>query len=111
ILMPFLWSEVAKKGQLWCNRQKKSDVRVSNGHNFSYPGYNEFLTGIADPKIDSNDKKLNLNTNVFEFLNTQPGFRNHVAAVINWDVLPWILNGPRAKFPIWSAFDSPEGTK
>jgi len=110
IVMPFLWNEVAAKGQLWGNRQKKSEVRVSNGRNFSYPGYNEFLTGIADPKIDSNDKKLNWNTNVFEFLNTQPGFQGRVAAVINWDVLPWILNGPRAQFPIWTPFDAPEGT-
>ena len=111
ILMPFFWKEIAAKGQLWGNRTKKSDVRVSNGRNFSYPGYNEFLTGYADPKIDSNDKKLNANTNVFEWLHSKPEFNGRVAAVINWDVLPWILNGPRAGFPIWSAFDCPEGTK
>jgi hypothetical protein len=111
LLLPFFWSEIAKHGQLWGNRQKKSDVRVTNGRNFSYPGYNEFLTGIADPKIDSNDKKLNANTNVFEWLHGQPGFKDRVAAAVSWDVLPWILNGPRAGFPIWSAFDAPEGTK
>jgi hypothetical protein len=110
ILMPFLWKEIAARGQLWGNRTKKSDVRVSNGRNFSYPGYNEFLTGYADPKIDSNDKKLNANTNVFEWLHAQPDFNGRVAAVINWDVLPWILNGPRARFPIWSGFECPEGT-
>ena len=109
-LFPFLWGTVAHQGQLWGNREQKSDVRVSNGRNFSYPGYSEFLTGIADPAIDSNDKKLNLNTNVFEWLDGRPGFRGRVAATVNWDVLPWILNGPRAKFPIWSGFDVPEGT-
>ena len=109
-LLPFLWGTVAQKGQLWGNRDRKSDVRVSNGHNFSYPGYNEFLTGIADPAIDSNDKNLNANTNVFEWLSLQPGFEGRVVAAVNWDVLPWILNGPRAKFPIWSGFDVPEGT-
>ncbi|MGE3309098.1 MAG: AP protein [Limisphaerales bacterium] len=109
-LFPFLWGTVASKGQIWGNRDLNSDVRVSNGHNFSYPGYNEFLTGIADPTIDSNDKKLNANTNVFEFLARQPGFDRRVAAAVNWDVLPWILNGPRAGFPIWSGFDVPEGT-
>ena len=110
-LMPFLWTVIAKEGQLWGNRDKASDVRVGNGHNFSYPGYNEFLTGYADPKIDSNDKVLNANTNVFEWLNGRPAFRGQVAAVVNWDVLAWILNAPRAGIPLWSAWDVPEGTQ
>lgn len=110
VLFPFLWGTVVKQGQLWGNRDKGSEVRVSNGHSFSYPGYNEFLTGYADPKIDSNDKKLNANTNIFEWLHTRPAFRGRVAAAVNWDVLPWILNAPRAGFPIWSGFDVPEGT-
>jgi hypothetical protein len=102
---------LAKQGQLWGNRDKGSDVRVSNGHNFSYPGYNEFLTGSADARIDSNDKILNRNTNVFEWLHAKPAFRGRVAAAVNWDVLPWILNAPRAGFPVWSGFDAPEGTR
>jgi len=110
-LFPFLWGTVAKQGQLWGNRDKGSEVRVTNGRNFSYPGYNEFLTGYADPKIDSNDKKLNANTNVFEWLNSKPAFRGRVAAALNWDVLPWILNAPRAGFPVWSGFDVPDGTQ
>ena len=109
-LFPFLWGTVARQGQLWGNRDLKSDVRVTNGRNFSYPGYNEFLTGIPDPAIDSNDKNLNVNTNVFEWLAGQPGFEGRVAAAVNWDVLPWILNGPRSKFPIWSGFEVPLGT-
>ena len=111
VLFPFLWGTVARQGQLLGNRALGSEVRVTNGRNFSYPGYNEFLTGIADPRIDSNDKVLNANTNVFEWLNTRPGYRGKVAAVVNWDVLPWVLNGPRAGFPIWSGFDVPPGTR
>lgn len=110
-LFPFLWGTVAQQGQLWGNRDLGSDVRVTNGRNFSYPGYNEVLTGYADPRIDSNDKVLNANTNVFEWLNAQPGFRDRVAAAVNWDALPWILNAPRAGFPVWSAFEVPEGTR
>lgn len=110
ILFPFLWGTVARKGQLFGNRTLRSDVRVTNGRNFSYPGYNEFLTGHPDPAIDSNNKVLNANTNVFEWLNTTPAFAGRVAAVINWDVLPWILNAPRARFPVWSGFEVPEGT-
>jgi hypothetical protein len=111
VLFPFLWGTVAKQGQLWGNRDQGSDVRVSNGHNFSYLGYNEFLTGEADPKIDTNDRNLNAKTNVFEWLNTRPGFRGRVAAAVNWEVLPWILNAPRAGFPVWSGFEVPEGTR
>lgn len=111
ILMPFLWGTVAKQGQIWGNADQGSEVRVANGHNFSYPGYNEFLTGIADPSIDSNDKKLNSNTNVFEWLNGKPGYEGRVAAAINWDVLPWILNAPRGGFPVWSAWEVPKGTR
>jgi hypothetical protein len=110
-LLPFLWGTVAKQGQLWGNREKGSHARVSNGHNFSYPGYNELLTGIADPKIDSNDKKLNANTNVFEWLHSKPGFGGRVTAALNWDVLAWILNTPRGGFPVWSAWEVPEGTR
>ncbi len=111
VLFPFLWGTVGRQGQVFGNRRLGSEVRVGNGRNFSYPGYNEFLTGIADPKIDSNDKVLNANTNVFEWLNTQPRYRGKVAAAVNWDVLPWILNGPRAGFPIWSGFEVPPGTR
>lgn len=110
-LLPFLWGKVAREGQLWGNRDRGSSVRVSNGRNFSYPGYNEFLTGFADPRIDSNAKVLNANTNVFEWLAGRAGFDGAVAAVVNWDVLPWILNAPRAGFPVWSGFDVPEGTR
>lgn len=110
-LMPFLWGTVAAQGQIWGNRDLGSEVRVRNGHNFSYPGYNEFLTGYPDPAVTSNDKILNSNTNVFEWLNTQPAFQGRVAAAVNWDVLPWILNAPRAGFPVWSGFEVPSGTE
>ncbi len=109
-LFPFLWGTVAKQGQLLGNPRLGSEVRVSNGRNFSYPGYNEFLTGIADPRITSNDKNLNANTNVFEWLHQRPGFKGKVAAAVNWDVIPWILNCPRSRIPVWSGFDVPEGT-
>ena len=111
VLMPFLWETISKEGQIWGNRDKHSEVRVSNGFNFSYPGYNEFLTGAPDASVTSNDRILNRNTNVFEWISGRPGFRGKVAAVVNWDVLPWILNGPRSRIPIWSGFEVPEGTE
>ena len=107
-LLPFLWSEVATKGQLYGNRPKGSDAHITNTRRFSYPGYNEFLTGAADDlRIDSNNKILNPNTNVFEWLNTQRGFAGKVAAVVNWDVIPWILNAERSRLPVWTGYPLP----
>lgn len=107
-LLPFLWSEVATKGQLYGNRPKGSDAHITNTRRFSYPGYNEFLTGAADDaRIDSNNKIPNPNTNVFEWLNTRPGFTGKVAAVVNWDVIPWILNAERSRLPVWTGYPLP----
>jgi len=97
-LTPFLWSEVAKHGQLYGNRELGSDAQVTNGLDFSYPGYSETLTGIADPRIDSNDKVPNPNATVFEWLNKKPAFTGRVAAFGAWDVFSSIFNAQRAGF-------------
>jgi len=44
-LLPFLWQTIARKGQIYGNRDLASDAYVTNGKNFSYPGYNETLCG------------------------------------------------------------------
>ncbi|MSU41658.1 MAG: AP protein [Pedosphaera sp.] len=108
-LLPFFWSEISSKGQIFGNQQKGSVARVTNGRFFSYPGYSEFLTGVVDPNIKSNDKRPNPNTNVFEWLNLKPAYKGKVAAVVNWDVIPWILNAERSKLPVWSGFPLPKG--
>jgi hypothetical protein len=73
-----------------------SDARVTNGLRFSYPGYNELLTGFADPRINSNDRIPNPNVTVLEWLNRRPRFAGRVAAYASWELLPWILNEPRS---------------
>ncbi len=95
-LLPFLWGHLARQGQLWGNTNKGSVVRVSNGLNFSYPGYNEMLSGIPDPRIDSNAKRPNPNVTVLEWLNNMPAYRGRVAAFGAWDVFPSILNRERS---------------
>ncbi len=104
-LLPFLWRTVAKAGQIFGNRELGSDARVTNGHNFSYPGYSEVLAGIADPRIDSNDKNYNPNLTVLEWLNQKTAWRGKVAAFAAWDTFPFILNAPRAGFLINAGFD------
>jgi hypothetical protein len=98
-LMPFLWSKIAGEGRLLGDSTTGSVVRITNGKWFSYPGYNELLTGAADVRIDSNDKIPNPNVSVLEWLNGRPGFRGSVAAFASWDVLPFILNVGRSSLP------------
>jgi len=66
---------------------------------FSYPGYNEILSGFPDPRIDSNDRKPNPNVTVLEWLNGRPGFSGKVAAFASWELLPWIVNTERSHIP------------
>jgi hypothetical protein len=104
-LMPFLWSVVAREGQIYGNQHKGSVAQVTNGMNFSYPGYNETLCGFADPRIDSNDKKPNPNVTVLEWLNRKPAYHGRVAAFGVWDVFPFIFNRQRCGFYINAGFE------
>lgn len=108
ILLPFLWGR-CQTGTAWIAGDLESDssVAVTNGHFFSYPGYNEILSGFPDPAVNSNDKKYNLNTTVLEWLNNKPAYAGKVAAYGSWDVFPYIINDQRSKIPVnagWQPF-------
>lgn len=109
-LLPFFWTGITRQGQLFGNQNKDSVVAVTNGKKFSYPGYNEILTGSGDPRIDSNDKKPNPNVTVFEWLNGRAGLRNRVAVFGTWDVFPYIFNVERSHLPIWPVWESKFGS-
>jgi hypothetical protein len=108
-LMPFFWGVIAREGQLYGNRWAGSKANVTNPHVFSYPGYNEILTGFSDPGIDSNDKRNNPNRTVLEFVNAQDGFRGKVAAFGSWDVFPYIINEERSGVPVNAGFEPARG--
>ena len=100
-LMPFLWTHVARGGQLHGNRDLGSEVSVANRHRFSYPGFSELLCGFADDeRVNSNKKTPNPNASVFEWLAGKPGFGGRVAAFAAWDVVPFIFNAERCGFPV-----------
>ena len=99
-LMPFVWSTVARDGQLYGNRRAGSIARVTNPMKFSYPGYNEMLVGIPDPRIDRNDFGPNPNVTVFEWLDRQDDFRGRVAAVGTWQVFRDIFNVDRSRLRV-----------
>ncbi|WP_438425667.1 alkaline phosphatase family protein [Aquimarina macrocephali] len=109
-LMPFFWKNIASMGQLHGNRNTGSKVNLTNMMWFSYPGYNEILTGVADDKnINSNKKINNPNKTVLEITNNLPNYKGKVAAFGSWDVFPYIVNEDRSGVPVNAGFEAAKG--
>lgn len=109
-LMPFMWSTIAEKGQIYGNRLENSYVNLTNTMVFSYPGYNEILTGKADDEhINSNDKIYNSNVTILEKLNQSPRYKDKIAAFTSWDVFPYIINDKRSKVPVNAGYMKAHG--
>lgn len=104
-LMPFLWKTLIPQGQMYGDRDQHSDASVTNGFNFSYPGYNETLTGHGDPRINSNDNVPNPNVTVLEWVNKQPGLEGQAAAFGAWNVIAAIVNAGRCGFPVNAGYE------
>ncbi len=107
-LFPFLWSVVAKQGQIFGNQTKGSIAHVTNGLAFSYPGYNEMLTGHPDPRIDRNEFGPNPNMTVYEWLNHFPEFKGKVAVYGTWSTFADIFNERRSHLVMQAGWDLPE---
>ncbi len=105
-LLPFFWNVIAAKGQLYGNRHYDNNVNTANLYSISYPGYNEIFTGNTDNNIYSNDKNINPNINVLEYLNTKESFKGKVAAFTSWDVFPYILNKERSGIVLNSGYEN-----
>ena len=103
-LMPFFWRVIAQQGQVFGDAARGSIARVSNGKNFSYPGYNEMLVGWPDPGIMSNAEVPNRNVTVLEWLHAKPAFRGRVSAYSAWSVMRGIVNADRAGFPVMAGW-------
>ncbi|WP_041801400.1 sulfatase-like hydrolase/transferase [Flagellimonas ruestringensis] len=106
-LLPFIWGQVEKMGQIRGNRKLGSKVNLTNSMWFSYPGYNEILTGAADDAlIQSNDKIPNPNITILERYNNTPEGKGKVAAFGSWDVFPFIINEERSGVPVNAGFEA-----
>ena len=56
-LLPFVWTVMAKQGQVFGDATKNAPAKIANTMKFSYPGYSEMFCGFADDKgIDSNKR-------------------------------------------------------
>jgi hypothetical protein len=106
-LFPFLWGTVAAHGQIFGNRNLGSNARVTNGLAFSYPGYNEMLTGHPDARIDSNEFGPNPNISVFEWLNSLPALNGQVSVYATWSIFKDIFNVARSHLPLQVGWDLP----
>lgn len=104
-LLPFFWNKIATEGQIFGNGPEGSVAHITNTMKFSYPGYNEILTGFADPRITSNAKKPNENFTVLEWLHRKPAFDGKVAAFSAWDTVPFIVNRDRCGFPVMGGWE------
>ena len=100
-LMPFFWGTIVPGGQAFGNRALNSASSVLNAERISYPGYNELLTGRADPLIPSNTPLPNPNVTVLEWFNGRPGFTGRVAAAAAWNVFVPIFNVGRSRLPVF----------
>ncbi|MBC6368515.1 alkaline phosphatase family protein [Algoriphagus sp. AK58] len=106
MLFPFFWNTIAKQGQIYGNRAFGNLVDNSNTMWFSYPGYNEVLSGFADDaRINSNSKINNPNVTFLEHLNQMPSYKGKVMAFGSWDVFPYIINEERSGIPVNAGFD------
>jgi hypothetical protein len=108
-LLPFLWTVVAKQGQIYGNQHKGSSAQVTNGYKFSYPGYNEMATGYPNPQINSNEFGPNPNATVFEWLNNRPEFHDQVEIFGTWDTFNDIFRAKRSGLLVRAGWTLPWG--
>nr|WP_199082893.1 phosphoglyceromutase [Pedobacter sp. ASV19] len=108
-LMPFVWGNLAKGGQLYGNRELGNNVNVKNTYWFSYPGRSENLTGYPDPKVNSNDYPDNPNKNILEFIDQQKGYKGKVVAFASWDAVARIINRNRNGLMVNNPFEDVKG--
>jgi hypothetical protein len=106
-LLPFVWGTIARQGVLFGNQDRGSVGTIVNRYRFSYPGYNEILSGWFDPRIDSNDYPPNPNVTVFEWLAQRQAYRGRVAAIATWDAFRRIFNEGRSGVEVLDGWDPP----
>lgn len=110
-LWPFFWGTLMKQhGAIVGDRSNGSIMKLSNRHQFSYPGYSEILTGRAnDEAITSNSRIFNPNPTVLEFLKEELGVsKSKIVTFASWDVMDYISMSKRDVFFSNAGFEAYE---
>ena len=107
-LMPFFWTTIARKGQLYGNRNFDNKADVKNFYKISYAGYNEIFTGYADPKLVPNTPRINNIENLPGYLNTQAAYKGKCVAFSSWNIFPYILQEGHNNLPVNSGYENVE---
>ena len=100
-LMPFFWTQLMQEhGAVVGNRWKGSEMKLTNRHRFSYPGYSEILVGFAaDEKITSNEAIPNPNQTVLQFFQDRFNLSYDQCAVFGcWNVITAIASSEPNSF-------------
>lgn len=108
-LMPFLWTTLARRhGFVAGNRALGSHVDVTNRHRFSYPGYNELLTGAPhNDVVTSNDNTRYNFLTVLEWLRPVLGVsKEQVATFASWETFNYIAERQEGTIAINAGFEA-----
>jgi hypothetical protein len=111
LVMPFFWQDLIKNhGSIAGNRNLGSEVKTTNNHLFSYPGYSEIVTGEAhDDIIDSNKRIQNRFPSFLDFLQKKLKLNgNQVASFASWEVMNEIVTAHPDSFLINAGFEKYE---
>lgn len=101
LLMPFTWNNIEKNGAILGNRDTNNFVNLTNNPLWSYPGYNEIITGKTDDiNIINNEDILNPNVSIFEFINNKDAYNKEVMIFGSWRLFPYIFNQKRSNLLI-----------
>ena len=108
-LMPFFWQVWMKNhGSIAGNRNLKSEVKTTNNHLFSYPGYSEIVTGEAhDNIINSNKRIQNKFPSFLQFLQKKMNLNsNQVASFASWNVMNEIVTTDTNAFLVNAGYEN-----
>ena len=106
-VMPFFWDSLAPRGMVLGDTARGSAVRITNPHGFSAPGYQEILTGHAQPDVTSNDPRRYPHRTVLEHarqaLHLPP---ERVAAFTSWENLRFYVASREGEVFVNAGYDT-----
>ena len=106
-VMPFFWDSLAPRGMVLGDAARGSTVRITNPHGFSAPGYQELLTGHAQPDVTSNDQRRYPHRTVLEHVRATLRLApERVAAFTSWENFRFYVASQEGAVFVNAGYDS-----